>query len=49
MIEVLPDMPKGVTGIRVWGRLRGDELREVKPAIEKLLKTGEIRIVEIIA
>jgi hypothetical protein len=49
MIEVLPDMPEGVTGIRVWGRLRGDELREVEPAIERLLKTGEIRIVEIIA
>jgi SpoIIAA-like len=49
MIEILPDMPEGVTGIRVWGRLRGDELREVKPTIEKLLKTGEIRIVEVIA
>ena len=49
MIEILPDMSEGVTGIRVWGRLRGDELREVKPTIEKLLKTGEIRIVEVIA
>ncbi|HEY1442142.1 MAG TPA: STAS/SEC14 domain-containing protein [Mycobacterium sp.] len=49
MIEILPDMPEGVTGVRVWGRLRGDELREVKPTIEKLLKTGEIRIVEVIA
>jgi hypothetical protein len=49
MIEVLPDMPEGVTGIRVSGRLRGDDLREVKPAMEELLKTGEIRIVEVIA
>jgi len=49
MIELLPDMPEGVTGIRVSGRLRGDELREVKPAIEELLKAGEIRIVEVIA
>jgi hypothetical protein len=49
MIEVLPDMPEGVIGIRVSGRLRGDELREVKPAIEELLKTGEIRILEVIA
>jgi hypothetical protein len=48
MIEVLPGMPEGVTGIRVSGRLRGDELREVKPALE-VLKTGEIRIVEVIA
>jgi hypothetical protein len=48
MIEVLPDMPQGVTGIRVSGRLLGDDLREFKPAMEELL-TGEIRIVEIIA
>jgi hypothetical protein len=49
MIELLPDMPEGVTGIRVSGRLRGDELRDFKPAIEEQLKTGEIRIVEVIA
>jgi hypothetical protein len=49
MIEVLSDMPEGVIGVRVSGRLRGDELREVKPAIVELLKTAEIRIVEVIA
>ena len=49
MIELLPDVPDGVIGIRVSGRLRGDELREVRPAIEGLVKTGEIRIVEVIA
>src|SRR6476619_5557092 len=49
MIEVLPDMPQGVTGIRVSGRLRGEDLREFKPAMEDLLKTGEIRIVEVVA
>ena len=48
MIETLPDMPAGVTGIRVSGRLRGDELREFKPTMEKLVKDGEIRIVEVI-
>ncbi|BBY37308.1 hypothetical protein MMAN_14420 [Mycobacterium mantenii] len=48
MIEELQDMPQGVIGLRVSGRLRGDELREIKPALEDLLKTGEIRIVEII-
>jgi hypothetical protein len=42
-------MPEGVTGIRVSGRLRGDELRKVKPSIDELLRTGEIRIVEVIA
>ena len=49
MIEVLPDMPEGVTGIRVSGRLRGEDLREFKPAMEKLVNTEEIRIVEVIA
>ena len=42
-------MPEGVTGIRVSGRLRGDDLREFKPAMEELVKTGEIRIVEVVA
>ena len=32
MIEVLSDMPDGVAGIRVSGRVRGDDLREFKPA-----------------
>lgn len=49
MIELLAGMPQGVTGIRVSGRLRGDELRELKPELEELLHTGEIRIVEVIA
>jgi len=49
MIEILPDMPQGVTGIRVSGRLLGDDLRAVKPAMEEALKTGEVRIVEVIA
>jgi hypothetical protein len=49
MIELLPDMPKGVTGVRVSGRLRGDEVREIKPTVEEMLKTDEIRIVEVIA
>ena len=49
MIELIPDMPEGVTGIRVSGRLRGDELRDLKPTMKQLLDTGEIRIVEVIA
>ena len=49
MIEILKDMPEGVTGIRVSGRLRGDDLRELKPAMQGLVDTGEIRIVEVIA
>jgi hypothetical protein len=49
MIDVLQDMPDGVTGIRVSGRLRGDDLRQFEPAMEKLVKNDEIRIVEVIA
>ena len=49
MIEVLSDMPEGVAGIRVSGRLRGDDLRHFKPTMDALLETGEIRIVEVIA
>lgn len=48
MIELLPDMPEGVTGIRVSGRLSGDELRELKPSLQERLNTGDIRIVEVI-
>jgi hypothetical protein len=48
MIEVLPDMPAGVMGIRVSGRLRGEDLREFKPTMDDLGKSGEIRIVEVI-
>jgi hypothetical protein len=49
MIEVLSDMPEGVAGIRVSGRVRGDDLREFKPKMDEMFKTGEIRIVEVIA
>jgi hypothetical protein len=49
MIEVLTDMPEGVTGIRVSGRLLGEDLHGFRPIMEELLKTGEIRIVEVIA
>ena len=49
MIEVLPDMPEGVAGIRVSGRITGEDLRGVTPTMEQIAKTGEIRIVEVIA
>ena len=49
MIELLPDMPDGVIGIHVSGRLRGDELRKFKPEIQARLPQSEIRIVEVIA
>lgn len=49
MIELLTDMPQGVTGIRVSGRIGGSELRGLRPAMDELMDTGEIRIVEVIA
>ncbi|OHT89082.1 STAS/SEC14 domain-containing protein [Mycobacteroides saopaulense] len=49
MIETLTDMPEGVVGFRVSGRLAGEELREFAPSIEQSLKTDELRIVEVIA
>lgn len=49
MIERLPDMPEGVFGIRVSGKVSGDELRQFRPAIDDLSQAGEIRIVEVIA
>lgn len=49
MIEVLSDMPAGVAGIRVSGRVTGDDLHEFTPAMQKLLDTDEIRMVEVIA
>lgn len=49
MIESLADMPKGVTGIRVSGRLDGADLRNIEPLFEQMVSGGEIRIVEVIA
>ena len=49
MIEVLSDMPEGVTGIRVSGRVSGDDIREFEPNMDDLVVGGEIRIVEVIA
>jgi hypothetical protein len=49
MIEVLAEVPAGVTGIKVSGRVSGDDLKAFKPAMADLLKAGEdIRIVEVI-
>ena len=49
MIELLRDMPEGVTGIRVSGRLSAADLRQLKPTMAEMLNTSqEIRIVEVI-
>jgi hypothetical protein len=49
MIEVLKDMPDGVFGIRVSGRVAGDDIRKFKPEMDALVKSDELRIVEVIA
>src|SRR5262245_33785141 len=49
MIEVLQDMPDGVAGIKVSGRVSGDDLRQFKPTMAGLLDADEIRFVEVVA
>lgn len=49
MIKELPDMPAGVIGIRVSGRLSGAELNAFRPHIDAVVRTGDVRIVEVIA
>ncbi|KUI10609.1 hypothetical protein AU190_19595 [Mycolicibacterium acapulense] len=49
MIETMPDIPAGVTGFRVSGRISGDEMRDFKPVMDDMVKDDEIRIVEVIA
>jgi hypothetical protein len=49
MIEVLDDMPDGVSGFRVSGRVSGDELRDFRSTLEPLLDTGEVRLVEVVS
>lgn len=49
MIDVLTDMPDGVTGIRVSGRLTGEDFRSVETGLKRAMGSGDIRIVEVIA
>jgi hypothetical protein len=49
MIEVLQNMPAGVAGIRVSGKITADEISAFKPQMEKLLASEELRFVEVIA
>ena len=48
MIELVSDMPDGVTGIRISGKLTADDLKSFKTTIQEVMNTEEIRIVEII-
>ena len=48
MIELVPGMPEGVTGIRVSGRVSGDDFKAFRSAMDEVLAADEIRVVEII-
>ncbi len=48
MIEKLEDLPAGVTGIRVSGRLTADDFHQFKPTVDQMLDSDEIRFVEVI-
>ena len=48
MIEELSAMPPGVVGVRVSGRLSGEEFRAFRPTWDTLVKTDQIRFVEVI-
>lgn len=49
MIEILEDMPQGVTGFRVSGRVSGEDLRAFKSTMEQLTTADEIRLVEVVS
>lgn len=49
MIELLPDMPDGVAGFRVSGRVGRDDLRDFAPSMERVFESDDIRIVEVVA
>jgi SpoIIAA-like len=49
MIEELGNLPTGVVGFAVGGRLRAEDYRDVVlPALERAAATGEIRFVIVI-
>jgi hypothetical protein len=48
MIEEMQDMPAGVAGIRVSGRVTAADFRQFKPTLDRMLESDEIRFVEVI-
>ena len=48
MIEEMKDMPAGVTGIRVSGRVTADDFHQFKPTLDRMLDSEDIRFVEVI-
>lgn len=48
MIEELPDMPAGVSGIRVSGRVTAADFEQFKTTLDRMLNSDDIRFVEVI-
>jgi len=48
MIEVMQDMPAGVAGIWVSGRVTAEDFRQFQPTLDQMLASDEIRFVEVI-
>jgi len=48
MIEELLDVPAGVTGIRVSGRVTADDFHQFKPILDRMLDSDDIRFIEVI-
>ena len=48
MIEELKDVPVGVTGILVSGRVTAEDFHEFRPILDRMLDSDEIRFVEVI-
>lgn len=46
MIKALDDLPAGVTGFEVVGKIEGEDYRDVViPALEQAARSGEVRFV----
>lgn len=48
VIEEMKDMPAGVTGFRLSGRVTADDFHQFKPTLDRMLDSDDIRFVEVI-
>ena len=48
MIEAMQDMPAGVSGIRISGRVTAEDFHQFKPTLDRMLDSDDIRLVEVI-
>jgi hypothetical protein len=48
MIEEMQDMPAGVSGIRISGRVTAEDFHQFKPTLDRMLDSDDIRFVEVI-